>query len=281
MNLTPEWMFRRSRAYRRFQQNYDTARTALDAKKEPPQWFAEADALLKQAEARIKERDLDGAWHSLHAAARAEIPYLEGQELWDREQMLSCEAVKITSKWRQCAIQKLVPGDQERPGEEDRALRLHHAVGVLIDYFETQYYKTGMLRDHLRNLLLISVTALVVFLALVGLAGTPINQWPEWDWKTLLAVLLFGVLGACLSATRKVSGESAASKIPELATATSVTVARTILGGIPALVIYAMLRAKLIQTANLEMPQMLVFAFAAGFSERLVLKVLESVEAAK
>jgi hypothetical protein len=289
MSLTPKWVFRRwvfrrSRAYRRFQQNYDTAREALEAKKKataPPGWIAGAEALLDKAAARLKEGDLDGAWHSLRAADHGAIPYLDEQELWNREQMLGCEAEKIKSEWRQSAIKKLLAGDPDKPGQEGRALRLRDAAVVLTDYYETQYYKTGMLRDHLRNLLVISVAALVVFLALVGLAGTPITKWPEWDWKTLLGVLLFGVLGACLSATRKVSGETAGSKIPELATQASVTVARAILGGIPALAVYAMLRAKLIQTANLEMPQMLVFAFAAGFSERLVLKVLESMDAAK
>ncbi|MBM3747939.1 MAG: hypothetical protein FJW34_19300 [Acidobacteria bacterium] len=282
MSLTPKWILPRSGAYRRFQQNYDTAWQALEAKKKapaPPAWIAEAEALLAKAAARLKEGDLDGAWHSLRAADHLAIPHLDEQELWNREQMLSCEAENIKSEWRQSAIKKLLGGPPEKPADEGRALRLRDAAVVLTDYYETQYYKTWMLRDHLRRLLLISVAALVVFLALVGLAGTPITQWPEWDWKTLLAVLLFGVLGACLSATRKVSGETAASKNPERATEDAVTFSRTILGGIPALAVYAMLRAKLIQTANLEMPQMLVFAFAAGFSERLVLKVLESVDA--
>jgi len=172
----------------------------------------------------------------------------------------------------------LLEADPEKTPPEDRARRLYDALGLLHEYFDTNYYKTGILRDHMRNLLVISVAALAAFLALLGLAGTPLSSWPAWDWKTLLAVLLFGVLGASFSATRKVSGESALSKVPEMWAARSTTVARTILGALPALALCAMLRSGLVQITQPDTAKLLAFAFGAGFSERFVLKVLGSFD---
>lgn len=282
MRLAPKWVFRSSGAYRRFTQSLETTRADIEAKKreEPsPSWIPEAEWLLTTVEERLEGGDLDGAWHCLNAASRLQIPDLRDPELWDREQMLRYEAEKITTKWRRDAIGKLLDGDPQTPAPEHRAQRLYDAIGLLHDYFDTTYYKTRILRDHLGNLLVISVVALVVFLALLGLAGTPLSSWPAWDWKTLLAVLLFGVLGASFSATRKVSGESALSKIPEMWASGSITIARTILGAVPALAVYALLRSGLVQIATADTVKLLAFAFVAGFSERFVLKVLGSFEA--
>jgi len=65
MSLTPKWIRRASRGYRRFQQDLDTARADIEARKKqpdgPPEWISDAEALLKTAEERKDAGDLDGA----------------------------------------------------------------------------------------------------------------------------------------------------------------------------------------------------------------------------
>jgi hypothetical protein len=163
-----------------------------------------------------------------------------------------------------------------------RRLRVSEAAQALLDdYYQNQYYKHGLVLAHMRGLVIIAMTALVTLLVLVGQTGPDLLRSDDWDWKLLLVVLLFGVLGACFSATIKVKGDTAKSKIPEMTAGFSITLARTVLGATPALAAYAFLRAKILTLGNSEstaIPAALAIAFAAGFSERLVLRLLKMLD---
>ena len=295
--FVPDWVFHSTRRYRRFEQTRGAFEVRLhqagsaaatgetqdaedrDVQRAPTApWKLEASALLKEVDARLKGHDLDGAWHNLHEAMRKEIPTLRGQELANREQILRCEVEKVQSRWRKMAIDKLTTGEND---EGKRAQRLEAAQALLDDYYQNQYLKNSLLLGHMRNLFFISLIALATLLALLASNGPNPENWPEWDWKTLLAVLLFGVLGASFSATRKVKGDSGGSKIPEMAAGFSITIARTALGATPALAAYAFLKSGILTVGGgntTSMPVALGIAFAAGFSERLVLRVLESLD---
>ena len=273
MKFRPQWVFRSTRAYRRF----DSTRDSFVSKNAHPACALLVTTLLEKVDGRLRDQDLDGAWFCLQEAMRLEIPYLQPQALRNREQILLFELTKVDPSWRTSAIEELL----KQPAEdtvEDRALRLAEAQRLMDDYFQTQYYKSGMLRDHLRNLVLISFSALLILLILVGWSGTEPSQWPEFGWKTLLMILTFGILGASFSATRKISGSSGKSKIPELAASNWVTVARTVLGATPALAAYAFLKSGMLKISDVNLPTVLAISFAAGFSERLVLNVLESLD---
>ena len=283
--FVPKWVFHSGLRYRRFAETRGPLEVKLAT---PPHsalpWVTEANALLLKVDARLKDHDLDGAWHNLREAIRREIPTLHGQELANREQILRCEADKVQSQWRKNVIDQLMPSEPKPAfgtDEENRARRLEGAQAVLDDYYQTQYHKNSLLLGHMRNLLFISLIALIALLILFASIDPDPECWPEWGWKTLLVVLLFGVLGASFSATRKVTGDSGKSRIPELAAGFSITIARTALGATPALAAYAFLRSGMLPVgkgSKTSMPVALGIAFAAGFSERLVLRVLESLD---
>jgi hypothetical protein len=280
MKFVPQWLFRSTRAYRRFAQARDGFTVKLEAAATTKSWPAAAQPFLNKADGRLADQDLDGAWSLLQEAMRQEIPGLQDPELLNREQILRCEADKVQSQWRKSAIDHVM---KEGQPQEGRASRLETAQWLLDDYYQNQYYKNGLLQSQLRNLVFISLIALLALLTLIGWAGTDLAKWPDWDWKTLLVVLLFGVLGASFSATRKITDESGKSKIPEMAANFSITVARTVLGATPALAAYAFLRSGLLTVgssgaAKTPMAVVLAISFAAGFSERLVLGVLESLD---
>jgi hypothetical protein len=279
MKFVPQWFFRSTRAYRRFSQACDGFKVKLTGAKPAP-WAAAAQPFLDKADERLAAQDLDGAWSLLQEGMRKEIAALHDPELSNREQILRCEAAKVRSEWRKCAVDHLM---KEGQPEDGRSSRLETSQWLLDDYYQNQYYKNGLLQGQLRNLVFISLIALLALLTLIGWTGTDLTKWPDWDWKTLLLVLLFGVLGASFSATRKITDDSGKSKIPEMAASFSITVARTVLGATPALAAYAFLRSGMLTVGSsgankTPMPVVLAISFAAGFSERLVLGVLESLD---
>jgi len=280
MKFLPEWLFQTTRAYRRFVCARDAFSVKLCTAADQP-WAAAAQKLLQIADERLAVQDLDGAWSLLAEAMLKEVPCLRGQELWNREQSLRCEAEKVLG-WRKCSIDLyLKEGEQ---AEDKRALRLASAQALLDDYYHTQYYKNGLLKAQMRNLVAISLVALATLLSVIGWSGRDLKQWPDWDWKTLLVVLLFGVLGASFSATRKATDDSGKPKIPEMAANITIALARTVLGAMPALAAYALLKSEIVTVVGKDkapIPVVLAISFAAGFSERWVLRVLESIDSTK
>lgn len=169
------------------------------------------------------------------------------------------------------------------PGDSSLAVRLECAQAQLDDYFQNQYYKSGLLKHQMRSLVLIGLIALAALMTLIFRTKQTLDEWDDWSWQTLLVVLLFGILGASFSATLKLPTDLGKSKIPEFATSLAITLARTILGATPALAAYAFLRSGLFTIGagtDGETPKAvaLAVAFGAGFSERLVLRMLKLLD---
>jgi hypothetical protein len=100
-------------------------------------------------------------------------------------------------------------------------------------------------------------------------------------------ILLFGLLGGAISAVISVAKASTKSKIPEQISSFLITTMRVFLGAGSALVISIFLASGLwdkIFAFQLEIDSNYIYyaiAFVAGFSERLVLKAVESVAGKK
>jgi hypothetical protein len=102
---------------------------------------------------------------------------------------------------------------------------------------------------------------------------------------------LFGLLGGTVSAMLRASDPSQSSRIPELTAAMRVTFMRILMGAASAIVIYVFIKSPLGASLSksvfsegigdsLKLPTSFtayVIAFVAGFSERLVLRAVESV----
>ena len=98
---------------------------------------------------------------------------------------------------------------------------------------------------------------------------------PSVGFTALVAV--FGALGACLSAIQSLGRAGAGGRIPEHVASSIITITRPALGAAAALGVYAIAASGLLnisldeQEAHLTI---LALAFAAGFSERLVLSAV-------
>jgi hypothetical protein len=253
---------------------------------------------------------VDSAWVYLDVSRRLAILTLDPVELKDRERLIRCESEWKLKEWRKCSADKLLDDADKLRKDADKLLddagklrndadklrydsdlktlsqTLHDVQCLLDDAFHTRYHRNKLLAHQLRSLVLVSVGSLTTLLLLVGISGTSPVGWSPWDWKRLLMVLLLGVLGACFSATTKMTGsdqkdkeqkdKQTKDKIPDLVSQGWVTLARIVLGATPALAAYAFLQSGVLNISNNGIGAILATGFAAGFSERWVLKLLEA-----
>lgn len=231
------------------------------------------DALSKEAVAALDRKDIEACWHYLNIARRRLICLRPPEELREAARTLLVESIKLSS-WRRDAIQKLIPPKDDLSTLTASALR--EALAYRDEFYENRYQRIAMLRDQAKILLGLALSAVVVIMLVARLAA-PIDALTIWDWRRLLLVLMFGVVGASFSAARAITAEASRSKIPELLLSNWITLARTAFGAATGLAVYAFLQSKLLNLGAIDLAKVLAVAFAAGFSERLVVKVVESV----
>jgi hypothetical protein len=239
--------------------------------------LAPADAqqiseLLEEASKCLGRKDVDGSWHFLNEARRNGVAARPQEELADLVSMLEVEAVKL-SPWRRRTVETLL---RLQRGESIRSSAVRDAMACRDEYYENRYHRIAMTQQQLRIIVTTAVSALLVII-LISASIDSIDALGTWDWRMLLLVLAFGVIGASFSAARNITADSTRTTIPELMLSNSITLARTVLGASPALAVYAFLHARLVDLGTLSPEKAFAIAFAAGFSERLIVRVTETI----
>lgn len=248
---------------------------------------------------------IDTAWRCFTPAARLELEVADEAELITRAKELRQEAAsgKLASGWRSKTILDLLQEDEiegrlsggskrvrQRLAEathhrdEDKISRgleyvrrrLAEATRHRDDDAENRYYKVALVRGQRSLLLLILLACIAILLALA--AGV------DWDGDLgdppigfVALVAVFGAIGACLSAIQSLGRAGAQGRIPEHVASSVITITRPALGAAAAVGVYA-IAASGILNIQLEGDEahltILALAFAAGFSERLVLSAV-------
>ncbi len=188
---------------------------------------------------------------------------------------------KLASAWRADLIGELLSSEQiedQLPSDvENVRWRVTEAARHRDEDGHNRHYKVALVRGQ-RSLLL---GILVVCIALV-LTLAAVVDWdgdlgdPPIGFVALVAV--FGALGACLSAIQSLGRVGAhGGRIPEYVASSLVTITRPALGAAAALGVYAITVSGLLNI-SLEGEEAhltgLALAFAAGFSERLVISAV-------
>lgn len=245
-----------------------------------------ASAFLDQAKAALAANKLDASWKCLVGAQRAEIFALDAQALRSRAAALRIEAVKLNA-WRRAAVEKILGPDKDAP----TPAALYEASLIKDEHFHNVAYKDVLVRDQFVRLVLFLISGIVVLgvlLARTGagadlLSGEFNNTSDPW---ILPLCLTFGYLGAGFSALMTVPTSAGSTRIPELVAGRLVTVGRFFMGVISACLMYVLMRSelgtevlpKVLVSAAEDSPLSLYFvAFAAGFSERLLVNALGKV----
>jgi len=180
------------------------------------------------------------------------------------------EAKKI-SGWRGDAIidflDKAKTPDPKAPWDVKWIL---DAVALRDDYFQTTYFKITLRRRHLRRLSvgLAAMLALFLVLSWFGVFDEVLDK-PA----LVTAVIIFGILGACVSVGQGFLWSDVAAKIPTQQLGASAVWVRPAIGAAAALAALALLRAGNIKEATPAF--VLAIAFTAGYSERYIVGAVD------
>ncbi len=255
-------------------------------------WMASAIKLLSDAERSLNLGEIDEAWKCFHAAQRLEIYSMNLDQVLAKATLIRNEAVKMGT-WRQKTILELLEPDKMVPEQSSKPVvkppsnileRVIQAAQVRDESYDNQAHKDELVKEHIKFLVIATLLEGMVFIIL-WLIIKQVNFYISQNTLTLIYCLLFGMLGAIFSAALKVQATSQSSRIPELLNARDITILRIFFGGISALILFIFINSQFVSglfTIDASKGSSYTYsfyfiAFVAGFSERLVLKTIETI----
>jgi 8-oxo-dGTP diphosphatase len=254
------------------------------------EWVSQVLKMLHRADTELYRGNMDVAWNIFAGAKRIYLQGLSRSELKEEVKIIREEANQL-SDWRRKAIQQLL-GDREHPRKEFEitADLLVKAIKIRDEELLEAQFKSTLLRSVymvLLPLLIILATLawahfqannLYSFFGVESAGGVvQIDKLARLSW----GIMLFGMLGACVSALFHAYDTAELTQEPGTLTHFMVTGTRVLIGGVLALMVFVFLQTEFISqiftfTANPSDPfTYYTIAFLVGFSERLVLRSLK------
>lgn len=252
-------------------------------------WGAKSKQLLEAAKTALANCDAELGWRCLKAADRFTFYGMETGELRNEAELIQAEArddEKAASKWRRKAIANLLIDEGSGKLKIDLTARsVVRAKRILDEQQDNVYHKHAILRSRLRLLSLISAIALAVWLVWSPLSP-PISSAlkttePAADILSArmrwVAVVMMALLGAIVSGfSSSISRDQTKTRIPAEISASTITFARISLAMVSAIVISIFLLSGILKFGTPSLELFLVAAFVSGFSDRLLLRAIDS-----
>lgn len=273
----------RRRALERVRNRIESERAKVAAPDKDDAALDHVRSVLDEAAAQAATGDIDAAWRRFHTARQLEVQHLKGAALEAAAEELRHEAGKLNA-WRQSAVEKLLlldPKALQLPPE-----KVMHAAEIVHEHYQNQAYKDGMRRSQSWRLALALVLG-VIGLLLLARAGylnevflLSQDKEPANMFHVLLCLAVTGFCGAAVSAAVSFQSPQQPSRIPELMSTFQMTTLRLALGALSAMIVFFGVRSATftdIFAFKVWGPAYLLVAFAAGFSERLVGRIVASV----
>ena len=240
--------------------------------------------ILDEAQVALDNGKTEIAWQLLRSAQRTQLKLDPKGALLFKKNALYHEADQKLKNWRKDAILDFVENGQKKDEETgEKSINreaLTEAYGVLHEHFSNIYTKNRSILKQLFTLSFTAFGALLAFLFIIWknnmILDLPITS--VLTMPTTFSVLLFGTMGACLSAIFSLAGGVKGIKIPKLQVNLWITLTRPVIGAISALVIFIfIISGILFPNQNLNTAGILSISFVAGFSERLIIRAVETV----
>jgi ADP-ribose pyrophosphatase YjhB (NUDIX family) len=262
----------------------------LRAEKSDGTWPEIAERLLDMAESDMKQQNIDSAWKAVHAARRIMYNGFSEAELEAEKEVLLRESEKL-NEWRRAAIRNILARENLPLGSLP-ASTLIRAAELRDDHYNNNYYKNRITRTTFYVLLAILAIVLMFLFSFLG-SNSPdmliTLDEAAGEREVLLipmlwGVLLFGLLGGCISSIFHIRNSSTTTRIPEIVNNSFITITRVLVGGASAIVIFFFFESgfsdQFLSEINLRPDSAITYfilAFAAGFSERLLLRAISSI----
>lgn len=258
-------------------------------------WLPECWHLLKASIDAYNGKKLELAWRNSRAVIRMEVNGYSRDECIITAKSIYNERVKL-KPWRILEIEsnlsELITNKFAPALISDQTLRLIIIKCMIVrdDHYDNEYYKIAVARRNLIRVLTTFGYGVIGFTFLYALLTTfyPCDFFMVLGrWQNLVMVELLGFLGASFSLVSKFSNsDDPTSNILNQVKENSALMYRTLVGPGAGFLIYVFFKAGLFNpsllsdatgtnpTSVLSYFEMIA-AFAAGFSEKLVIPLLE------
>jgi hypothetical protein len=232
--------------------------------REPGEWGQSAKAAVAAASLALRQHNIAEAMIAFHRAHREEIPSLTEEEVRLRAISLIHESQRINDIARDTI--KEILQNKTHP----TATELSAATQLRDEDLEKAFFELERLSRHLSRL---SYTTLAVLLGVVALAARHV----VFDSLSIvLGVMCFGALGAALSMMLSISPLITGPIQRQLATGV-LLFARPLFGASAAVAVYVLFRMGVLKPPYDNNFVYFGLAFAAGFSDQLLLSAVSKV----
>jgi hypothetical protein len=249
----------------------------------------ELGKLLKKSAAALQVNNLELGWGAFSAAQRMETQiYHQLIQQGEFKEMaagkLQAKAVSVFTEgnrklggWRKKTLNALL-GKDNRLKSRIKAADLVLAEQILSEHHSNVYRRLNIVRRQFWVLEIIALIALGGWIvSLICLDQPCQNKLLVYDPTLTIQTIIFGVMGACISGILTLANSSTRQNIPEKLLNAWVTFARPLVGAVSALGAVIFLLVGILDLGSQSPGFYLAAAFTAGFSERLLIKTIESV----
>ncbi len=245
----------------------------------PPRWQIEAMAALDLAAEALADGAVDRGWALIHLAHELEVASFDHVALTVKATAFGAEMSSPKFRgWRRAAIlRQLEPVTRvDSNGLPALSLDERRAWFVQIEQirsevFSNEYRNVAITRRYQAILLLIAMAILVSTLVGAAFANPQFEEGAD-AWWAAIAAALSGALGGITSALQRTSRRSE-DRIPERLGSLVSSLSRPAIGAIAGVTVFLAVRAGVTQTASQQqVAYLLLLAFGAGFTERLVVR---------
>lgn len=246
-------------------------------------WNQRSKHLLDTARQAYNEANAELGWRCLRAADRFMLFGLSTEQLKIEARSILIEANderKKLSKWRKTIIQQLLGNDDGKLKDQIDLPDVVRAKRILDEHADNVYQKLYILKTRLQLLSIVSGLALLAWLIWPPflphssvLASSQENSYLMW-----FGVILSGVLGALFSSfSSTISTDQTEKRIPSELSTSIITIARLSMATVTALAASIFLASGVFNIPKPNYEMMLAVAFVSGFSDRLLLRGIQSL----
>jgi hypothetical protein len=243
-------------------------------------WFRNAEESLEQAERLAHKGDAHSAWSLLKLARRLAL-HAHGENpdlLAAQGQRLLAEASEKLTNWRKVAVEKTLATSKEEPPTVEQLIE---AQAYLDEHFDNLYYKMRISLQRLMVLPWLFLGVLAVLWLSTALHPQPVD--PDrgagvlTSQSRLFLVALMGMLCALLSLA--ITTRTAGKRVPEELSKGNEVFLRIMIGVVSAVAVSIGIEAGLLGILESRGSSLFLVAIAAGFTDRLLNRVLNGIEA--
>jgi len=250
----------------------------------PHEWDEHAKRCVDLARQALESGELALGWQYLKAAQQFRLYGIEREELVGIAGAVMAEAVderKSVTPWRREGILQLLADERGKVKPDLDHETVVRAVELLDEHHNNTYRKQAIVRDRLQLLSILSVVALIAWIAvapeLPSLHPSTVGRcwWgPRLFW---LGLVLAGIVGAILSGfTSSIGKDVAKTRIPEELSASVITFSRLAIGAVSAVAVAVLLGSGVLSLEAPSYELLLAIALASGFTDRLLVRAVES-----